>query len=398
MQTHNKDVVIIGAARTPQGKIMGALSSLSAVELGTRALAQALKASTLAPEQVEAVIFGQVVQAGAGQNPAKQTARAAGIPVATPAVTVNSVCLSGLRAVIDAARLIRSGEVQVAVAGGQESMSRAPFLLPDFRSGRVFGATGVLDAVERDALTDAQSGESMGVLTEGSNARFEVTRQEQDAIAAASHQRAHAAASAGLFDAEIAPVQVKGRKGQVTEVRADEGVREGTTVEVLAQLPPAFEQGGTITAGNASPLSDGAAALVLSSREFAEANGIKPLATVLAWANTAGPENVLHYQPSRAIAAALDKAGLTAADLDHVEINEAFAAVSAVSARELGLDLQKVNPHGGAIALGHPVGASGARLVVHAAHALSQSPDATYAAVALCGGGGQGDALILRAD
>ncbi|MDO4821704.1 MAG: acetyl-CoA C-acyltransferase [Rothia sp. (in: high G+C Gram-positive bacteria)] len=395
MQTTNKDVVIIGAARTPQGKIMGSLSSLSAVELGTTALAKALAAAGVAPEYIEAVIFGQVVQAGAGQNPAKQTASAAGIPLTTPAVTVNSVCLSGLRAVMDAARLIRAGEVQVAVAGGQESMSRAPFLLPDFRSGRVFGATGVLDAVERDALTDAQSGESMGVLTEGSNADFELTREQQDEIAAASHQRAHAAASAGLFEAEIAPVQVQGRRGQVTEVTADEGVREGTTVEILAQLRPAFDKDGTITAGNASPLSDGAAALMLSTREFAEENGIKPLATVLAWANTAGPENVLHYQPSRAIAAALKKAGLTAADLDHVEINEAFAAVSAVSIRELGLEAEKVNPHGGAIALGHPVGASGARLVVHAAHTLNQTPEATYAAVALCGGGGQGDALIL---
>lgn len=258
MQTTNKDVVIIGAARTPQGRIMGSLSSLSAIELGTTALAKALAAAGVAPDHVEAVIFGQVVQAGAGQNPAKQTASAAGVPLTTPAVTVNSVCLSGLRAVIDAARLIRAGEVQVAVAGGQESMSRAPFLLPDFRSGRVFGATGVLDAVERDALTDAQSGESMGVLTEGSNARFEVSRQEQDAIAAASHQRAHAAASAGLFEAEIAPVQVQGGRGQTTEVTTDEGVREGTTAEVLARLRPAFDKDGTITAGNASPLSDGA--------------------------------------------------------------------------------------------------------------------------------------------
>lgn len=395
MQTTNKDVVIIGAARTPQGKIMGAISSLTAVELGSIALDRALQGAGVTPEQVDAVVFGQVVQAGAGQNPAKQTARASGVPVSTPAVTVNSVCLSGLRAVMDAARLVRAGEATVAVAGGQESMSQAPFLLPDFRSGRVFGATGVLDAVERDALTDAQSGESMGLLTEGANADFELTREQQDEIAATSHQRAHAAAVAGLFEAEIAPVQVKGCRGQVTEVTADEGVREGTTVEILAQLRPAFDKAGTITAGNASPLSDGAAALVLSTREFAEENGIKPMATVLAWANTAGPENVLHYQPSRAIAAALKKAGLTASDLDHVEINEAFAAVSAVSIRELGLDAEKVNPHGGAIALGHPVGASGARLVVHAAHTLNQTPQATYAAVALCGGGGQGDALIL---
>lgn len=392
---HPNDVVIIGAARTPQGKIMGAVSSLTAVELGATALTKALADATISPEQVEAVIFGQVVQAGAGQNPAKQTARAAGIPVRVPALTVNSVCLSGLRAVIDAARLIRAGEIQVAVAGGQESMSRAPFLLPDFRTGRVYGAARVLDSVERDALTDAQGGFSMGVLTETSNADFGVTRQVQDEIAAASHQRAAAAAAAGLFEAEIAPVQVTGRKGAVTEVTADEGVREGTTAEVLAKLPPAFDPEGTITAGNASPLSDGAAALVLSTRQFAESQGIKPLATVLAWANTAGPENVLHYQPSRAIAAALERAGLTAADLDHIEINEAFAAVSAVSTRELGLDPKKVNPHGGAIALGHPVGASGARLTVHAAHTINRQDGTRYAAISLCGGGGQGDALIL---
>ncbi|MDY3048365.1 MAG: acetyl-CoA C-acyltransferase [Rothia sp. (in: high G+C Gram-positive bacteria)] len=394
----NKDVVIIGAARTPQGKIMGSLSSLRAVDLGAIALKKALATSGLDPQLVETVIFGQVVQAGAGQNPAKQTASAAGIPLTTPALTVNSVCLSGLRAVIDAARLIRSGEVQVAVAGGQESMSQAPFLLPDLRSGRVFGAGTLLDALERDALTDAQTGESMGLLTERAKDRFGLSRQEQDEIAAASHQRAHAAALAGLFEAEIAPVQIQGPKGQISEVKTDEGVREGSRVELLAQLRPAFDQQGTITAGNASPLSDGAAALVLASREFAESQGIKPLATLLTWANTAGPENILHYQPSRAIRAALKKAGLEAADLDHVEINEAFAAVSAVSARELGLMLEKVNPQGGAIALGHPVGASGARLVVHAAHALKQNPELTYAAVALCGGGGQGDALILRAE
>lgn len=394
----NKDVVIIGAARTPQGKIMGSLSSLRAVDLGAIALKKALATSGLDPQLVETVIFGQVVQAGAGQNPAKQTASAAGIPLTTPALTVNSVCLSGLRAVIDAARLIRSGEVQVAVAGGQESMSQAPFLLPELRSGRVFGAGTLLDALERDALTDAQTGESMGLLTERAKDRFGLSRQEQDEIAAASHQRAHAAALAGLFEAEIAPVQIQGPKGQISEVKADEGVREGSRVELLAQLRPAFDQQGTITAGNASPLSDGAAALVLASREFAESQGIKPLATLLTWANTAGPENILHYQPSRAISAALKKAGLEAADLDHVEINEAFAAVSAVSARELGLKLEKVNPQGGAIALGHPVGASGARLVVHAAHALKQNPELTYAAVALCGGGGQGDALILRAE
>lgn len=394
----NKDVVIIGAARTPQGKIMGSLSSLRAVDLGAIALKKALATSGLDPQLVETVIFGQVVQAGAGQNPAKQTASAAGIPLTTPALTVNSVCLSGLRAVIDAARLIRSGEVQVAVAGGQESMSQAPFLLPELRSGRVFGAGTLLDALERDALTDAQTGESMGLLTERAKDRFGLSRQEQDEIAAASHQRAHAAALAGLFEAEIAPVQIQGPKGQISEVKADEGVREGSRVELLAQLRPAFDQQGTITAGNASPLSDGAAALVLASREFAESQGIKPLATLLTWANTAGPENILHYQPSRAISAALKKAGLEAANLDHVEINEAFAAVSAVSARELGLKLEKVNPQGGAIALGHPVGASGARLVVHAAHALKQNPELTYAAVALCGGGGQGDALILRAE
>lgn len=396
--TNPTDVVILGAARTPQGKIMGALSSLTAVQLGTVALTRALDQAGVSPEQVDAVIMGQVVQAGSGQNPAKQTALAAGIARSVPALTVNSVCLSGLRAVIDAARLIACGDATVAVAGGQESMSRAPYLLPDMRGGKTYGAGALLDALERDALTDAGSGVSMGVLTEASNADFELTRQEQDAVAARSHRLAAQAQEQGVFEAELAPVTVPQRKDEPVVVSRDEGVRPGTTEEILASLPTAFsrEEGASITAGNASPMSDGAAALVLARRDWAEAQGLKPLATLVGWAHIAGPENVLHYQPSRAIAAALERTGLGVEDLGFVEINEAFAAVSAVSARELGIDPERVNVHGGAIALGHPVGASGARLTVHAAHTLAAGGHGEYAAVALCGGGGQGDALILK--
>lgn len=397
--TNPTDIVILGAARTPQGKIRGALSPLTAVQLGTTALTAALTQASITPDQVDAVIMGQVVQAGAGQNPAKQTALAAGIPRAVPALTVNSVCLSGLRAIIDAARLIACGDAAVAVAGGQESMSAAPYLLPDMRAGKTYGAATVLDALERDALTDAASGVSMGVLTEEGNADFGVTRQEQDAVAARSHRLAARAQEQGVFGAELAPVEVPQRKGAPVLVDRDEGVRPGTSEEVLASLPTAFsrEEGASITAGNASPMSDGAAALVLARRDWAQARGLKPLATLVGWAHVAGPENVLHYQPSRAIAAALERTGLSVGDLGFVEINEAFAAVSLVSARELGLDPELVNIHGGAIALGHPVGASGARLVVHAAHTLAGGGHGEHAAVALCGGGGQGDALILRA-
>ncbi len=392
--TSPNDVVILSAARTPQGKIKGALASLSAVQLGAVALRRAIERSGVGAEAVDAVIFGQVLQAGAGQNPARQTAIGAGIGWDVPAVTINKVCLSGLAAVIDAARLIRAGEATVVVAGGQESMTNAPHVLPGSRTGWSYGSIQALDSAAHDGLTDAFDGISMGASTEKYTARLGLTREAQDAFAASSHQRAGAAAASGVFDEEIAPVEIPQRKGDPVVVSRDEGVRPDSTAETLGGLRPSFAEGGTLTAGNSSPLSDGAAALVLTSRENAERLGLEWLAVVGASGQVAGPDNSLHSQPSHAIEAALRRAGWGVGDLDFVEINEAFAAVALQSMADLGLDAERVNIHGGAIALGHPIGASGARLAGHAAHELARRGSGR-AAVALCGGGGQGDALLL---
>jgi acetyl-CoA C-acetyltransferase len=388
------DVVILSGARTPQGRVNGQFAALTAVELGSAAIQAALERAKVLPEQVDAVYMGQVLQAGAGQNPARQSAIAAGIPWSVNAITLNKVCLSGLQAIIDAGRLIRLGEANVVVAGGQESMTRAPHLLPGSRSGWAYGSVTMLDHAAYDGLTDAFDGMSMGESTENGNARIGVSRRDQDEVAAASHQRAAAAAADGLFDAEIVPVSVPQRKGDPLVVSTDEGVRPNSTAETLAGLRPAFTADGTISAGNSSPLSDGASAVVVASKAWADAQGLDYLAVLGASGSVAGPDNSLHSQPSNAINAALDRAGLSVSDLDFVEINEAFAAVALVSARELGISLDDVNIHGGAIALGHPIGASGARLALHAALELSRR-GAGRAAVALCGGGGQGDALIL---
>jgi len=388
------DVVILSAARTPLGKIKGALSSFSAVQLGTIALKKALERSGLGADAVDTVLFGQVLQAGAGQNPARQTAIGAGIGWNVPATTINKVCLSGLAAVIDAARLIRTGEATVVVAGGQESMTNAPHVLPGSRMGWTYGSIQALDSAAHDGLTDAFDGISMGASTERYTEKLGLTRQAQDAFAAQSHQRAGAAAANGLFADEIAPVSIPQRKGDPVVVTADEGVRPDSTPEALAGLRPSFAEGGTLTAGNSSPLSDGAAALVLTSRQNAERLGLDWLAIVGASGQVAGPDNSLHSQPSHAIEAALGRAGWTVSDLDLIEINEAFAAVALQSMADLGVDDGKVNVHGGAIALGHPIGASGARLAGHAAHELARRGSGR-AAVALCGGGGQGDALLL---
>lgn len=391
----SNDVVIVSAARTPQGRILGQLAGLTAVQLGTIAVRAAIERSGLDAGAVQSVIMGQVLQAGAGQNPARQTAIAAGIGWDVPTVTINKVCLSGLAAIIDGARLIRGGEADVVVAGGQESMTNAPHVLPGSRRGWNYGSIQAVDSAAIDGLTDAFDNESMGASTERHNARLALTRAEQDEIAAASHQRAAAARDGGLFAEEIAAVEITGRKGDVTTITSDEGVRPESTIETLAKLPPAFATDGTITAGNSSPLSDGAAAVVLTSRAYAEQHGLTVLATLGSAGQTAGPDNSLHSQPSRAIAAALEKAGWEASDLDFIEINEAFASVSVQSARDLGVSADIVNVHGGAIAIGHPIGASGARLVVHAAHELARRGTGR-AAVALCGGGGQGDALLLE--
>lgn len=390
------DVVIVSAARTPQGRLKGSLSALSAVELGAVAARRALEGAGPLAADVDKVVLGQVIQAGAGQNPARQTAVAAGVPWDVQAVTVNKVCLSGLTAIIDGARLLRTGEASVVLVGGQESMTNAPHLLAGSRFGYGYGSAELADSVAYDALTDAFDDVSMGISTEEHNSgSVFVSREEQDAIAAASHQRAAGAAKDGLFEAELAPVLVPQRRGEPVEVRTDEGVRPDTTAESLARLRPAFTTEGTLTAGNSSQISDGAAALVLTTRARAEAAGVPVLATVRAHGQVAGPDNSLHSQPARAIAQALERQGWTADDLDVVEINEAFAVVVGVSAKALGVPLDRVNVHGGGIALGHPVGASGARIAVHAAHELARRGGGR-AAVGLCGGGGQGEALLLE--
>lgn len=386
-----EDVVLLAGARTPQGRIMGQLAPLSAVQLGAHAIAHALERAGVQGGAVDQVFMGQVLQAGAGQNPAKQAAVAAGIPRKVPAMTLNKVCLSGLAAVIEGARLIRLGEAEVVVAGGQESMSNAPHLAR-VRAGATYGDLALQDSAALDGLTDAEEHLSMGELTDRGNQERGITREAQDQVAAGSHQRA--AAAAALLAEEIAPLPVPRRRGAAEEAATDEGVRPDSTPETLARLRPAFVAEGTVTAGNASPLSDGAAALVLASRSYAEEHGLEWLAVVGPAGQTAGPDTDLHSQPSQATAAALEKAGLTAQDLDFWEVNEAFAAVSLQSAQDLGIDLEKVNVHGGAIALGHPIGASGARLALHAAYELARRGQGT-AAVSLCGGGGQGEALVL---
>ncbi|MCO4250590.1 acetyl-CoA C-acetyltransferase [Pseudarthrobacter raffinosi] len=393
----NTDVVILAGARTPQGRLNGQLASFTAVELGAHAIRSAIAASGVDAGQVDAVIMGQVLQAGAGQNPARQSAIGAGIGWNVPTVTINKVCLSGLTAVIDAARMIRSGDATVVVAGGQESMTRAPHLLPGSRQGWTYGAIQALDVAAHDGLTDAFDGQSMGLSTETKNLTLGIDRTSQDNVAAHSHQRAALAAKNGVFDDEIAPISVKQRKGDPIVVSTDEGVRPNTSIESLAGLRAAFVSDGTITAGNSSPLSDGASALVLASRRFAEENGLEYLAVVGKPGQVAGPDNSLHSQPSHAIMNALQRAEWSTADLDFIEINEAFGSVAVQSLKDLDYPLEKCNIHGGAIALGHPIGASGARLALHAAHELKRRGSGR-AAVSLCGGGGQGEALLLYRD
>ncbi|MEE2816040.1 MAG: acetyl-CoA C-acetyltransferase [Actinomycetota bacterium] len=388
------DIVIVAAARTPQGRLKGQLASFTAPQLGSLAIRGALEQASVAPDAVDAVIMGQVLAAGSGQNAARQAAVGAGIGWDVPASSVNKVCLSGLTAIIDAARMIRTGDATTVVAGGMESMTRAPHLLMGSREGWTYGSVEVLDHMAHDGLTDAYDRESMGASTERHNPRFGMTREMQDTVAARSHQRAAAAQDEGVFDAEIVEVSVPQRKGEPIVLASDEGIRPDTTVESLAGLRAAFAEGGSITAGNASQISDGAAAVVVTTRENADARGWPVLAVIGASGQTAGPDNSLQAQPARAIERALEKQGITAGDLDLVEINEAFGAVVARSQQELGLSSDMINVHGGGIAIGHPIGASGARLVVHLAHELSRRGSGT-AVAALCGGGGQGEALIL---
>ncbi|MEU0518765.1 acetyl-CoA C-acetyltransferase [Streptosporangium sp. NPDC006007] len=387
--------VIVAGARTPIGRLLGSLSGLSATELGGIAIKAALERSGVAPEAVQYVIMGQVLQAGSGQMPSRQAAVRAGIPMTVPSLTVNKVCLSGLDAIALADQLIRAGEFDVVVAGGMESMSNAPHLLPGLRGGVKYGDAGIVDSMALDGLTDAYDQVSMGESTERHNARLGLTRAEQDAFSARSHELAAAATKNGLFDDEIVPVPIPQRKGDPVIFAADEGVRPDTTVETLARLRPAFSQDGTITAGSASQISDGACAVVVMSKARAEELGVEWLAEIGAHGNVAGPDNSLQSQPANAVKQALVKQGLSVGDLDLLEINEAFAQVVLQSAKELGVPLDKVNVNGGGIAVGHPIGASGARIVLALAHELRRRGGGLGAA-GLCGGGGQGDALIIR--
>ncbi|ADI06874.1 acetyl-CoA acetyltransferase [Streptomyces bingchenggensis BCW-1] len=387
--------MIVAGARTPMGRLMGSLRSLSGADLGGVAIKAALERAGIGGDQVEYVIMGQVLQAGAGQIPARQAAVKAGIPMSVPALTINKVCLSGLDAIALADQLIRAGEFDIVVAGGQESMTNAPHLLPKSRQGFKYGAVEMLDAMAYDGLTDSFEGIAMGESTEKHNTRLGILRPEQDEIAALSHQRAAAAQKNGAFDAEITPVEIPQRKGEPVIFDKDEGIRPETTVESLAKLRPAFTKDGTITAGTSSQISDGAAAVVVMSKAKAEALGLEWIAEIGAHGNVAGPDNSLQSQPSNAIAHALRKEGIGVRDLDLIEINEAFAAVAVQSMKDLGVSSEKVNVNGGAIALGHPIGMSGARIVLSLALELRRRGGGVGAA-ALCGGGGQGDALIVR--
>jgi acetyl-CoA C-acetyltransferase len=387
--------VIVGGARTPMGKLLGGLRDFSGTDLGAVAVRAALERAGITGDQVDYVVLGQVLQAGAGQMPARQAAVKAGIPMSVPSLLVNKVCLSGLDAIALADQLIGAGEFEVVVAGGMESMTNAPHLLPGLRKGHKYGAVEMLDSMAYDGLVDAFDHIPMGESTDRFSERLGITRAEQDEFAARSHQRATAAQKNGLFDEEIVPVQVPQRRGDPVEIRDDEGIRADTTVEVLAKLKPAFGADGTITAGSSSPISDGACAVVVMSRAAADRHGATVLAEIGAYGTVAGPDNSLHSQPSNAIRRALGKAGLDVSALDLVEINEAFAAVGIQSMRELGIGPEIVNVNGGAIALGHPIGMSGARLALHLALELRRRGGGLGAA-ALCGGGGQGDALLLK--
>jgi acetyl-CoA C-acetyltransferase len=389
--------VIVAGARTPMGRLLGSLKDLSGSDLGGIAIKGALDKSSVAPEQVDYVIMGQVLTAGAGQMPARQAAVAAGIPMNVPALNINKVCLSGIDAIALADQLIRAGEFDIVVAGGQESMSRAPHMLEKSREGFKYGDVTLRDHMAYDGLHDIFTDQAMGLLTEQVNQQetAHITRAEQDAFAAASHQNAARAWKDGLFDNEVVPVSIPQRKGEPIVFAQDEGIRADTTTESLGKLRPAFSKDGTITAGSASPISDGAAAVIVMSKTKAEELGLTWIAEIGAHGVVAGPDSTLQSQPARAIAKACAKEGIDPTDLDLVEINEAFAAVGIASTRELGLDPAKVNVNGGAIAVGHPLGMSGARIALHLALEL-QRRGGGIGAAALCGGGGQGDALIVR--
>jgi acetyl-CoA C-acetyltransferase len=387
--------VIVAGARTPIGKMSGALSSLTAADLGGVAIAEALRRAGVEPDQVDHVVVGQVLMAGQGQVPSRQAAVKAGIPMRVPAVNVNKVCLSGLNAVYLADQMIQAGDADIVVAGGMESMTNAPYLAQGARSGFRYGNTELEDAIIRDGLWCAFDSCLMGLGTDRYTGDS-ISRQEMDEVSAESHERAARAIKDGILAEEIVPVSIPQRKGDPIVVEHDEGVRPGTTAESLGGLRPAFDPNGTITAGNASQLSDGGSALVVMSKAAAERAGVEPLGEIVSYGMVAGPDNAsLNWQPANAIEKALSKTDLSVGDLAVFELNEAFAAVGIASARQLGISLDVVNVNGGAIALGHPIGMSGNRLALTLLHELRRRGGG-YGAAALCGGGGQGDAIILR--
>ena len=388
--------VIVAGARTPIGKLMGSLKDFSASDLGAIAIAGALEKAKVSPAEVQYVIMGQVLTAGAGQLPARQAAVAAGIGWDVPAMTINKMCLSGLDSIALADQLIRAGEFDVVVAGGQESMTKAPHLLIDSRAGYKYGDVTVVDHMAYDGLHDVFTDQPMGALTEQRNEVDQFTRAEQDEYAARSHQKAAAAWKDGVFADEVVPVNIPQRKGDPLQFNEDEGIRVNTTAESLAGLKPAFRRDGTITAGSASQISDGAAAVVVMSKQKAQELGLTWLVEIGAHGVVAGPDSTLQSQPANAVKKAVDREGITVEQLDVIELNEAFAAVALASTKELGVNPDVVNINGGAIAVGHPIGMSGARIVLHVALELARRGSG-YGVAALCGAGGQGDALILRA-
>ena len=387
--------VIVAGARTPIGKFNGALGGFSAMDLGGVAIREALARAGLSGEQIQYVIMGHVLQAGQGQITARQAAVAGGVPMDIPCITINKVCLSGLNAIHLADALIRSGEVEIAIAGGMESMTQAPYAMPKARFGARMGNAELVDLMIHDGLWCAFDRVHMGDSSDRVNKKLGIGRVESDEWSARSHERAAEATKAGRLAEEIAAVEVPQRKGDPIRVEEDEGIRPGTTAQSLAGLKPAFVKDGTITAGNASQISDGATATIVMSKEKAAALGLEPLAEIVAHGQVAGPDASLHLQPANAISAAAAKAGVNVGDIDLFEINEAFAAVAIAATRDLGVSEGKVNVNGGAVALGHPIGMSGARLVLTAAYEMKRRGGG-LAAAALCGGGGQGDALLIR--
>jgi acetyl-CoA C-acetyltransferase len=392
-----KNPVISAIARTPIGRFSGVFTPITAMDLGGVAISAALDRAGLVPEAVDEVLFGHVLQAGQGQITARQAARKADIPMTVPATTINKVCLSGMTAVADAGRRIRLGEANFVVAGGMESMTNAPYVLPKARQGLRMGDATLIDSMQHDGLWCAFDHCIMGDTSDRKNAQLGIGREEQDEWSVASHERAAAARDSGVAAKEIAPVTVPQRRGDGLVVEHDEGIRDGVTAEALGGLRPAFATDGTITAGNASQISDGGAAVIVADRDAANANGLPIAAEILAYGQTAGPDATLHERPAEALRRALKRLDMDASQLDLVEINEAFASVALWSARMLEIDHSKVNVNGGAVAIGHPLGATGARIIVSLVNALRERGGGIGGA-ALCGGGGQGDAVILKVE